>query len=848
MSSIGQDRRQFLVTALPLVFGTMSVHGTSPPPVMPDELKPIKTDEVLPLPAGATKRLGSPRLRVHGYVNKLQFSPKGTTLVAASGSELRGWDPPTGKVTFRVGYPVNASVDAGRLTSKDTFALLVRSNTGGKYEIQHYAFGTGKLIAKSPPLDINQTQQTAFSVDGALLLVVRQEGLILYEADTGKEKWREGLPAEAVGGCVIFDDKSMVALATKGEVKLFATATGKLTSTLQIGTKDAKEGGAPGNRGKDWLQDPVVSSDGRWLAVSVGEENDSVCCWDVKTGKIAHRLKPAAKPLAFTPTGKELLTYKNGKATFWNLADGKPRHIEVPIDDDLVLSPDGKILAAVGGDGAILIDPETGKHLSHSSDPPGIPETLRFQGSRLIGRLSQWGGWIEWDILSGAGTLHRPTGVAGLSPVGLSVNREAALYRREDSYRLHDMRSGRELAKLENGSGAPGSRGGNESATLTADGRTIVAWKPENLVVSEVGQPKFSVIARAGVTEMVSVLATSSDSRVAAIGLNRNGPKSAVDLFDLKERKFVRRLELDGDAGALSFSPDGEWLAVGHDQTDTTGRFGRRTSATVFDLVSGKPIFGVPPDEHNEHIIAMSADGRMLARVEGNNDSTTAKIAIWEVLASAVRMRCEAGGSVRAIAFSADGRTFAASIQGAPVFLWDLHGGPRPPAPGRANLETAWTELLNSDSAKAFAAVKLLAAHPDCSIPFLRDVIGPVTPPDETKVAKLIADLDHKEFRKREQSTRELATLGERARGALRQASAGPLSPETRERIERLLSAEDRPSPEYIRQMRAIEAIEVAGGPESLKLLEHWGSGAAGTMFTRGAQSAAKRLKVRMAE
>jgi hypothetical protein len=106
----------------------------------------------------------------------------------------------------------------------------------------------------------------------------------------------------------------------------------------------------------------------------------------------------------------------------------------------------------------------------------------------------------------------------------------------------------------------------------------------------------------------------------------------------------------------------------------------------------------------------------------------------------------------------------------------------------------------------------------------------------------MITDLDHKDYRRREEATRALAGLGDRAAGALRDALAGSPGPEARERIERLLAAEGRPTPESMRMCRAVEAMEVAGTPEAAKLLAHWAGGAAGATFTREAQAAARRL------
>src|SRR5438105_2622490 len=148
MSIVELDRREFFGLTLPLAIGVVAADATSPPPPNPpkkgDKLKAADGPEMLPLPTGAAGRLGSPRMRVNGYVNKAQFSPKGNVIVAAS-SELRGWDPNTGKVVFRLAYPDDTSIDAGRLTTRDTFVLLIRADSGNAHEIRHYAFDGGKL-------------------------------------------------------------------------------------------------------------------------------------------------------------------------------------------------------------------------------------------------------------------------------------------------------------------------------------------------------------------------------------------------------------------------------------------------------------------------------------------------------------------------------------------------------------------------------------------------------------------------------------------------------------------------------------------------------------------------------
>jgi WD40 repeat protein len=849
--SVALDRRALLSAAGHLALGAVAVGASSAPRPQPkaeDGLKLAAGEGLLPIPSGATGRLGDPRLRVQGYLNALQYSPRGTALVAASGDELRAWNPRTGKVLFRLDYPEGASVDAGRLTSRDTFALLVRPHSGNKLEFRHYAFGTGKHIAHTPPLDLDHAQQTAFSTDGTLAAIVRQQGFCLFDTVTGKEKWREVLPPEAVGGCRFFPDASSVALAAKGAVKVFDTATGKLTAELKVGplAADAAQR-PPGARGRDWVDDVAVSVDGRWLAAGVGEDGDEVHVWEVKTRTVRHRLKPAAKPLGFTPDGSQLATFKEGTVTFWTTASGaNVRTFDVPADSNLVLSPDGKVLASAAGDGAVLIDTATGRHLPFSADPPGTPERLRFDRTgRLVGLLTGWGGWIEWNLATRKARLIRPGGVGGHTPVALSLDGHVGLYRRKNKYEARQIETGAVLISAK-GPDAPDTE--IPVAALTTDGQTLVLPADEGVALHR--RMERHVIKRQGeLAGVVAGLSVAANGRLAVLSFRANSDKHFIELYDLPARRFARRIAIDGDVRSVELMPEGPWLAVSHG-IDRGGRFSDEGSAAVFDWRTGRKVLQVPADPNQLHMIALSPDGRVLARWEHTRADGPKKaehrIVIWEIQAGKTRARFDAGGSVSSMAFSPDGRTLAASVNGAPVFLWDQYAADKNHSTwDNARLEQAWNELGADDATIAFRAVKRLAQNSSGAIPMLRDKLPPVEPPDSKLVSRWIADLDHKHYRRREAATRALGALGERVRGTLQQALASGPSPEVRERIERLLAADIRPTLPQLRGFRAVEALEAAGTPEAVKLLAEWSGGAPGAGLTDEAGGALKRLAAR---
>jgi WD40 repeat protein len=846
---LAPDRRHFLRTAGHLAGGIAAADVGSalgqalPPPMDPEPaLKPCNGNGQMPMPAGAIRRLGTSNMRIQGHVNAIQFSPKGNTLVSATSGELRGWDPRTGNVLFRLQFPAESSVDSGRLTSKDTFVLLVRPHSGNNNEVRQYAFGTGKLVSRSRGWSFDRTLHTAYSLDGSLMAVVHTSALSLHDTTTAAEKWKETLPAESITDCCFFHDAKIVAVAGKGEVKLYGVADGKLTGTLKVpGEKKEAKGGRPRNRERDQVSDLKTSADGKCLAASVGEDEDTVVCWDVSSAAVKHTLKPAGKPLGFSPDGSELATIHGGTVTFWTLATGKPvRTFGVP-GAEIHLSPDGRIIAVATGDSVVLIDAITGKSMPHSADPPGVPSALGFvRPHRLRGRLSDWGGWVEWDVRTGAKTLVRPPGVDGQTPIDLSADGKAALYR---SGKPRDVTAEYTVRELATGKAIQSVKGDADvedtlsTCAMTPDGKALVNPTTEGLaVITEMGR---RVIARPG--EAVGKAAvTVTNGAIVAVGYQGHGEQGYVDVYDLAAGKHLRRLTTAGDVGQITLGPGGTRLAVSHD-IDSARRGHNQATVSVFDLRTGKAVFKAEPDQRNrELLIAYSLDGRWLARLGDEG-----KIGMIEVASGQVRTRIEVGKDaiVNAIAFSPDGRTLAVSVNGGPVFLWDLYAVPTKTL-SAAESDQSW-ELLKVADEKSFDALKRMVGSPAESVGLLKSKVAAVTAPDPNVVGQLVADLDHREFRKREAAAKALAELGERARDAINKALAGNPSPEARERMERLLAAEDRPTPELIRRLRAIEVIEVIGTPEAAKLLADWARGAAGATFTVEAATAVRRLAER---
>src|SRR5262249_61827235 len=106
-------------------------------------------------------------------------------------------------------------------------------------------------------------------------------------------------------------------------------------------------------------------------------------------------------------------------------------------------------------------------------------------------------------------------------------------------------------------------------------------------------------------------------------------------------------------------------------------------------------------------------------------------------------------------------------------------------------------------------AVRALRRAPRQAVPLLAERVRPVVR-DEPRIARLIADLESRQFKVRRRAAEELEGLAELAEPALRKALAGKPTLEVRKQIDGLLAKLPRmlagpvPTPERLRVMRAV--------------------------------------------
>ena len=265
------------------------------------------------LPAGATARLGETRFENVGRVFSVAFAPDGKTLAGAAwDGSIRLWD------------------------------------VASRRELHQFPGHRGWV------------KVVAFSPDGASLASGGKDGHIrLWEAATGKLVRRlEGHPGEVTGLVYSPDSAVLASIGNDATLRVWDVQAGRETRRFE-------------GQNKASFSSLAISPNGKTLAVTSGRTGEPIRLLDRFTGKERGRL--AGPPLsqlrivAFCPDGQVLASggwYIRSpdqdplKIELWDVAAGRklgPVEKNATEFTALTSSPDGKSLAAGGGDDVIQV-------------------------------------------------------------------------------------------------------------------------------------------------------------------------------------------------------------------------------------------------------------------------------------------------------------------------------------------------------------------------------------------------------------------------------------------------------------------------------------------------------------
>jgi hypothetical protein len=506
----------------------------------------------------------------------------------------------------------------------------------------------------------------------------------------------------------------------------------------------------------------------------------------------------------------------------------------------VAFAPDGKTLAVADGGRSIrLIDAETGADCLPVRGHRGGVTALALSGDGgTIFTGADEGTIYRWDARSGR-ELSRLTGHEdGVDGLALTVDSHT-LYSagRDGTLRLWDLRMGKDRILFEKGSFY------GIHLTLSPDGKTLavpIDSKELRLFNAATGESLHRLTTKTRIidfafTAYASVVKALTGDRTIwrwEVASGRRLPNEAMPPD--REQGPIDNPDSSYYGERIALSPDGRLIAHGIDD-----RFLRVIEPSTQGQVwrSAKPPGTIST-------MAFAPDGRMLAWAEQSG------VLHWLELATGGERQAMSGhaGAVNRIVFTADGKRLVSGSGDTTALVWDLIGK------GPASLSTrerdaCWLDLADKDAARAYRAMCQLIAAPADALSLLRPRLKPVEGVDEKRIERWIAGLDADAFALREKATEELRKLGELAEPACRKVLASRPTLEMSRRLQGLLDDitqhQWHPTPEILRQLRAIEVLERIETPEARRLLETLASGAAGARLTREAREALRRILTR---
>jgi hypothetical protein len=262
-------------------------------------------------------------------------------------------------------------------------------------------------------------------------------------------------------------------------------------------------------------------------------------------------------------------------------------------------------------------------------------------------------------------------------------------------------------------------------------------------------------------------------------------------------------------ANSVAFSPDGKTLAAG---TQEQG-------VVLWDIITAREITTLGNTKAGVSCVVFSPGGRTI--LAGGKDGT---IRMWDLLTEK-----ECGtfvghqGEVRSVCYSPDGKQFASGSADTTALVWDVSDllKERQITLSPQELQAVWSDLASPDASKGYKAFWTLANAPQQAVPFVKERLQAIHPPDPKRVSRFIDNLDDGQFALREEATAELEKLGGFAESALRKVLEENPSLEVRRRVEKLLNKLEQgiSHPDLLQALRAIAALEQIGTAEAQEVM-----------------------------
>jgi WD40 repeat protein len=586
----------------------------------------------------------------------LAFLPDGKTLVGTGdGNVIWFWDAETGRPVRQIRPPL-------------TIRAFAVSNNGKQIALGGFLPREAEkpLTAAAVVIDTATGEErrrfprevwyahfvVAFTPDARLLASVDDRGVLrIEEIGSGVEILRQQFPGGIEPDLAISADG-----ATMGVV---CGAIGRLFSWRWQAGEEPREL----KRADFQARRCALSADGKLLAVC-GDIPSTVHLWNVETAKHLRPLEvpdaehTIARDLLFTPDGRYLASSSRGGQSWRHIVHlwdpttaGRKSRFDAGIEgaECLAVSPDARLLAAAGKTLRVW-QLESGKEMSANDEAHfGHVERIACFGDTIVTASHDHTVRI-WDASTGR-QRHRFT--HGGTVRGLAVSPDGARIASssmDDSVCVWNARTGQQMYKF----AGHGKVGGNRPLMFTPDGKRLLSWGDDCFLrVWDLDNGK-PIIEHAV-------------------------PPTAASVGDERAEALKRLAALRFAHGVLT--PDGARLVV------STAR-----GLSVFDASNGREVRQIPTDTGRVMSMAVSPDSGVLLvsaggkpvetkLADGRVNTSTAKnhsICLWELSSGKLMRQIQLpDGGAGPVAFSRDGKTFAAAVSEPKPSIrrWDLKTG-----------------------------------------------------------------------------------------------------------------------------------------------------------------------------
>ncbi len=401
----------------------------------------------------------------------------------------------------------------------------------------------------------------------------------------------------------------------------------------------------------------AFAPDGATLAVV--HADGTIRLWATATwqpGRVLHGPRRAVCGLFFSTDGRSLFAAGADGVRRWDVAGGEACPLAEP-DRRVTLwrpSPDGRLLATVREDSSITLHPadDVTRTLWKATLSEPV-EVLTFAGGgHLLACGCRDGAVRLWDVAGGGecGTFYHGSAITALTLT--RDGRVVAVAQSNGTITLH-VRTGGETIRFRSHEGAVRCVAFSPDHDLLAsvgDDNIVRLWDPCT------GEPYNALRGHAG---RVNGVAFAPDGRSLAT-VSSHG---AVRLWDPNVRKDRQALLPPAPATTrLVWSPDGRLAATA----------GRDRGIRLWDTMNWREIGRLAGHFGDINDLVFSRDGRTLATASADRT-----VQIWDTTTRRSRACLVHATAVRCIGFTADGRTLAAGEESGALALWDATTGAR---------------------------------------------------------------------------------------------------------------------------------------------------------------------------